>query len=51
MSGQAANETRKEVAKRLNQLEKTQQKTTATGANPHGPDHYDQGGGKKHKEC
>lgn len=46
MAGMSANESRKEVAKRLNELECTKQKTTATGGAPHGKDHYM---GKKEK--
>lgn len=39
MAGQSANEGRKEVAKRLNDLECTKQKTTGS-SKPHGEDHY-----------
>jgi hypothetical protein len=46
MAGQSANESRKEVAKRLNNLDCSKQKKTATGGSPHGHDHYP---GKKEK--
>lgn len=50
MSGQAANESRKEVAKRMNDIDCSKQKSTGTGESPHGNDHYDQGRGMSRKK-
>jgi len=41
MAGQSANESRKEIAKRLSELECTKSKPTGSGSNPHhSDDHY-----------
>lgn len=51
MAGQAANESRKEIAKRLNDIDCSKGKSSGSGEHPHGDDHYDQGKkGTKKKE-
>lgn len=40
MAGQSANESRKEIAKRLCELEETKHKPEGYGKTPHGDDHY-----------
>lgn len=43
MAGQSANESRKEIASRLNNLDCSKQKPKGGGGAPHGNDSYDQG--------
>lgn len=50
MAGQEAHESRKEVAKRLNELECTKGQPKAKADSPHGEDHYNEKShGSKHK--
>lgn len=50
MAGQSANESRKEISKRLCALEETKHKPEGSGSNPHTTDHYHAGKKKKGME-